>query len=50
LAGFTATLHVDLDVKRLAVLGQQQRLFGDHDGCLTTEVLGDVFAIDLDVA
>src|SRR3989338_6867115 len=50
LAGFAATVHVDHHVEGFGVVGQQQRLLGDHDRGLTAEVGLDVLAVDHDLA
>ena len=50
LAGFTTTVHIDLDVESFEVVGQCQGLLGDHDGGFAAKVGGDVLAIHGDLA
>src|SRR5574337_161694 len=50
LAGLAAASHVDRDVEALDMVGQHQRLLGDHDRSLAAEEFGDVAAVDRDLA
>src|SRR5690606_3750813 len=50
LAGFTAAVHVDLDIESFEITSQRQRLLSDHDGGFAAEVLLNVFAIHSDLA
>ena len=50
LAGFTATVHVDLDVERLEMAGQFERLAHDHAAGFASEELVDRLAVDDDLA
>ena len=50
LAGLTAAVDVDHDVKRLDVVRQKQRLAANHDRGLTAEEHLDVLVVHRDLA
>ena len=50
LAGFTTTVHIDLNIEGFEIVGQCQGLLGNHDGGLAAKVSLDVLAIHGDLA
>ena len=50
LAGFAATVDIDLDVEGFDMVGQDQGLLGNHDRGFTTEIVLNILAIDRDLA